>query len=163
MALCQSCNWPLDSAELKGGAKRTEKQNLERMAPWKPFLETLRQWFLRRSREGKPWGFLKDLIREIEKGGDKTYRGGGRKLFSVGVSPREVLPTPRFFCLLLSCSLGLIIVGKSLRFETADDCQRHRDQASPWIGCRHKRCKSQLTLQRDSSWIGFEIASDLGI
>ena len=34
------------------GAKRTEKQNLARMAPWKPFLETLRKWFLSRSPEG---------------------------------------------------------------------------------------------------------------
>ena len=39
-------------AELKGGAKSTEKQNLASMAPWKPFLETLRTWFLRRSPEG---------------------------------------------------------------------------------------------------------------
>ena len=41
-------NW----AELKGGAKRTEKQNLARMARRKPILETLQKCLLRRSTEG---------------------------------------------------------------------------------------------------------------
>ena len=46
-------------AELKGGggAKRTEKQNLARMACRKPFFETLRKWFLRRSAEGNSGHF----------------------------------------------------------------------------------------------------------
>ena len=36
----------------KGGAKRTEKQNLATMARWKPFFETLQKLFLRWSAEG---------------------------------------------------------------------------------------------------------------
>ena len=44
-------------AELKGGAKRTEKQNLAKMARRKPFFETLRKRFLRRSAEGNSGNF----------------------------------------------------------------------------------------------------------
>ena len=48
---------PKHWAELKGGAKRTEKQNLARMARRKLFFETLRKLFLRRSAEGNSGHF----------------------------------------------------------------------------------------------------------
>ena len=46
----------LSLGRAKGGAKRTEKQNLARMAPWKPFFLTLQNWFLR-SPEGNSGDF----------------------------------------------------------------------------------------------------------
>ena len=51
--LLSFCPRTLIWAELKrGGAKRTEKQNLVSMARWRPFLETLCQLFLRKPPEG---------------------------------------------------------------------------------------------------------------
>ena len=38
-------------------AKRAEEQNLARMAPWKPLLETLRRLFLRGASEGNSRNF----------------------------------------------------------------------------------------------------------
>ena len=49
--------FPLPLGRAKGGAKRTEKQSLARMAPRKPFFEALRKRFLRRSPEGNSGDF----------------------------------------------------------------------------------------------------------
>ena len=49
---------PNGLAQLKEGGRNVPRsKNLARIAPWKPFLETLRKWFLRRSREGNSGDF----------------------------------------------------------------------------------------------------------
>ena len=79
-----------------GGAKRTEKQNLARMARRKPFFETLRKLFLR--------GQLREILgtsKGLNKrngigGGQNVSRLGDRKLFSVGGLLVRFAPPPSF-------------------------------------------------------------------
>ena len=72
-----------------GGAKRTEKQNLARMARWKPCLETLRKLFQRGSREGDSGNF--ELIREKKRGGGQNDQGEGVRN---GLPPLFAPPSP---------------------------------------------------------------------
>ena len=90
--------WQNARAELKGGgAKRTEKQNLAKMARRKPFFETLRK----RSENvswGKFWEFLRGLLREMAWGGGQNVErwGGVGNRFPWGVSSWGFAPPPLF-------------------------------------------------------------------
>ena len=84
-------------AELKGGAKRTEKQSLARMARRKPFFRDPPKMLSEEVAWGKFWEFVRDLIREMEKGGAKRteVREVGN-CFPRGVSSWGFAPPPLF-------------------------------------------------------------------
>ena len=68
----------------EGGGKRTEEQNLVRMALWKPFWETLRKLFLSGSPEGNSGSLSKGINENIGLWGvhaKHTKRWGSETVF----------------------------------------------------------------------------------
>ena len=101
-------NW----AEPKRGGQNIPKSKASRGWPSETAFQDPPKAVSEEVGSGEFWEFLRDLLREMEWGGDKTYRGEeGRKLFSVGGLLVRFCPPPLFLHPPLAFSVQ--ISGKS--------------------------------------------------